>query len=99
MQGAEERSHRERDQENKRCKTRKSSVNVSSLFLNITKPKIGFSLWVQQPVSSSSNVSLENNRVRRASVAATELIIIFVKTWNGIRTPRRHNRDKCGVSL
>lgn len=95
--GAEKRPHRERDQESKRCKTRESFVNVSSPFLNTTKPKIGSSLWVQQPVSSSSNVSLENNRIRRASIAATEPIIIFVKTWNGIRTPGRHNRDKCGV--
>lgn len=97
MYGAEERPHRKRDQETEKCKTRKSLVNVSSLFLNITKLKIGFSLWVQQPVSSSSNGSLENNRIRRASASATELIIIFIKTWNGIRTPGRHNRDKYGV--
>lgn len=37
--GAEERPHREGDQESKRCKTRESFVNVSSPFLNITKLK------------------------------------------------------------
>lgn len=36
------------------------------------------------------------NRNRRGFVEVTEPIIVFVKTWNGIRAPGRHNKDKCG---